>query len=48
VATTDVATVTSIVEVEEMAMMEDILLDMTATDVVTTEAHAMKTMLYLV
>lgn len=48
-ATTDVAvTVTSTVEVEEMAMMEDILLDMTATDVVTTEAHAMMSMLYLV
>ena len=45
-ATTDVAvTVTSTVEVEEMAMMEDILLDMTATDVVTTEAHAMMSML---
>jgi hypothetical protein len=47
--TTDVvATVTSTVEVEEMAMMEDILLDMTATDVVTTEVHAMMSMLYLV
>jgi hypothetical protein len=34
--------------VEEMAMMEDILLDMTATDVVTTEVHAMMSMLYLV
>jgi hypothetical protein len=47
-ATTDVVTVTSIVEVEETAMMEDILLDMTTTDAVTTEAHAMMSMLYLV
>lgn len=48
-ATTDVVvTATSTVEVEEKAMMEDILLDMTATDVVTTEAHAMMSMLYLV
>ena len=47
-ATTDVvATVTSTVEVEETAMMEDILLDMTVTDVVTTEAHAMMSMLCL-
>jgi hypothetical protein len=45
-ATTDVVTVTSTVEVEETAMMEDI--DMTATDVVTTEAHAMMSMLCLV
>lgn len=47
-ATTDVVTVTSTVEVEETEMMEDILLDMTATDVVTTEAHAMMSMLCLV
>jgi hypothetical protein len=47
-ATTDVVTVTSTVEVEETAMMEDILLDMTAIDAVTTEAHAMMSMLYLV
>ena len=47
-ATTDVVvTATSTVEVEEKAMMEDILLDMTATDAVT-EAHAMMSMLYLV
>lgn len=47
-ATTDVVTVKSTVEVEETAMMVDILLDMTATDAVTTEAHAMMSMLYLV
>ena len=48
-ATTDVVvTVTSTVEVEEMAMMEDILLDMTTTGVVITEAHAMMSMPYLV
>ena len=48
-AKTDVVvTATSTVEVEETVMMEDILLDMTATDVVTTEAHAMMSMLYLV
>ena len=48
-AMTDVVeTVTSTVGAEETAMMEDILLDMTATDVVTTEAHAMMSMLYLV
>lgn len=46
-ATTDEVTVTSTVEVEERAMMEDILLDMTVTDAVT-EAHAMMSMLYLV
>jgi hypothetical protein len=44
-ATTDVVTV---VEVEETEMMEDILLDMTATDAVTTAAHAMMSMLCLV
>jgi hypothetical protein len=47
-ATTDMVTATSTVEVDETEMMEDILLDMTATDAVTTEAHAMMSMLCLV
>lgn len=47
-ATTDVVIVTSIVEVEEMVMMEDIPLDMMVTGVANIEAHARMTMPYLV